>query len=184
MWHNEGFVNFSVMISLVDAEYAVIDAGDKKPLPVLRMKKFYDEAIAVAHEQGLKHLEALCFERASMRFEAVGAEGLCAEYIAKAYHSYVEWNAIAKVDDVQDKFASKLKLSRQEKIVGEGYVRRNSDMRYNPERKIGGGRKNIKAINMKDVAKTAGKVKQMTLRRSSVGSTGKNSPRMQGSVLA
>eukprot|EP00535_Pseudo-nitzschia_heimii_P011070 CAMPEP_0197200392 /NCGR_PEP_ID=MMETSP1423-20130617/34370_1 /TAXON_ID=476441 /ORGANISM="Pseudo-nitzschia heimii, Strain UNC1101" /LENGTH=1460 /DNA_ID=CAMNT_0042654271 /DNA_START=91 /DNA_END=4473 /DNA_ORIENTATION=- len=165
-WYNEGFVNFSFMISLIDAEYAATDTGDKKTLPTLRLKKFYDDAIAVAHDQGLKHIEAFCLERASMRFEANGADGLCAEYIAKARHSYIEWNAIAKIHDVEEKYASKLKLSKQEKIVGAGYVRRNSDMQYDPERKIGGGRKKIKAINMKGVAKTAGKVKNIALRRS------------------
>ena len=158
------------MVSLIDAEYAVVDSRDKKPLPTLRMKKFYDDAIAVAHEQGLKHIEAFCLERASMRFEAIGADGLCAEYIAKARHSYIEWNAIAKVHDVEEKYASQLKLSKQEKIVGEGYVRRNSDMQYDPEQKIGGGRKKIKAINMKGVAKTAGKVKNIAFRRSSIKS--------------
>lgn len=166
-WYNEGFVNFSFMLSLIDAEYAVTDTGDKKPLSTLRMKKFFDEAIAIAHEQGLKHIEAFCFERASIRFEAAGADGLCAEYIAKAHHCYTEWSAFAKVDDLQEKYASKLKLSKEEKIVGEGYVRRNSDMQYDPERKIGGGRKKIKAINMKGVAKTAGKVKKIALGRPS-----------------
>ena len=156
------------MASLIDAEYAATDAGDKKQLSTLRIKKFYDDAIAVAHEQGLKHIEAFCFERASIRFEAAGADGLCAEYIAKAHHSYTEWGAIAKVDDVEKKYASRLKLSKQEKKVGEGYVWRNSHMQYDPERKIGGGRKKIKAINMKGVAKTAGKVKKIALGRSSI----------------
>jgi len=158
-WYNQGAVNCSVMVSLIDAEYIVADSLGKKPLPTLRIKRFFDDAIAVAHEQELKHIEAFCFERASMRFEAAGAEDLSAEYIAKARESYLEWNAIAKVDDVEEKHATKFKLAKREKIVGAGYVQQNGDMRYRPERAIGGGRNKIKSINMKGVAKTAGKVK-------------------------
>jgi hypothetical protein len=160
------------MVSLIDAEYNVTDTLGKKPLPTLRMKRFYDDAIAVAHEQELKHIEAFCLERASMRFEAAGAEELSAEYIAKAHQSYFEWNAIAKVDDVEEKHATKLKLAKREKIVGAGYVRQNSDMQYHPERAIGGGRNKIKSINMKGVAKTAGKVKKIAF-----GKTNSKNPR-------
>jgi len=167
-WYKEGAINCSVMVSLIDAEFIVADTVAKKPVPTLRIKKFYDDAIAVAREQQLVHMEAFCFERASMRLEAAGAEELSAEYIAKAHQSYFEWNAIAKVDDIEDKHGTKLKLSRQEKIVGAGYARRNSDIQYDPERSIGGGRNKIKPINMKKgVAKTAGKVKKIALRRSS-----------------
>jgi hypothetical protein len=149
------------MVSLIDAEYIVADSLGKKPLPTLRIKRFFDDAIAVAQEQELSHIEAFCFERASMRFEAAGAVDLSAEYIAKARESYVEWNAIAKVDDVEEKHATKLKLAKREKIVGAGYVQQNGDMRYRPERAIGGGRSKIKSINMKGVAKTAEKVKKI-----------------------
>jgi len=156
-WYNQGAINCSVMVSLIDVEYMATDTGGKKPLPTLRMKKFYDDAVGVAQDQQLLHLEAFCLERASMRFEAAGADKLSAEYIAKAHQRYSEWNAIAKVDDIEEKHASKLKLSREAKVIGAGYVKQNSDMRYDPERAIGGGRK-IKSINIKGVARKAEKV--------------------------
>jgi len=134
-------------------------------MPTLRIKKFYDDAIAVAQEQELKHMEAFCLERASMRFEAADAEGLSAEYIAKAHQCYFEWNAIAKVDDVEENNELKLKLAKQEKKVGSGYVQRNRDMHYD-QKPIGGGRKKIKSINMKGMAKTAGKVKKIVIGKS------------------
>lgn len=154
------------MVSLIDAEYLATDTG-KKPLPTLRMKKFYDDAIGVACEQELKHMEAFCLERASMRFEAAKSEDLAAEYIAKAHQCYLEWNAIAKVDDIEEKHASKLEIAKQvKKRIGEGYLQQNSDMQYDPERAIGGGRK-IKSIDIKKVRKRAEKVTRIALEKSS-----------------
>ena len=116
-WYDEGAINCSVMVSLIDAEYMMPDSGGKYSMPPsIRIKKFYDDAIEVAEEQDLKHIEAFCFERASMRFEAAGSEELSAEYIANAHESYLEWNAIAKVDDVEEKHASKLQLAKQAEI--------------------------------------------------------------------
>ncbi len=157
------------MVSLIDAEFMVSDSAGKKSIPSLRIKKFYDDAIAVAQEQELKHIEAFCLERASMRLDGVGAEELSAEYMSKAHQGYLEWNAIAKVDDVEEKYDAKLDLAKHSsiKMIGENYVRQNRDMQYNPERAIGGGRKKIKAINMKGMAKTAGKVKNIAFGKSS-----------------
>ena len=157
------------MVSLIDAENMMPDSRGKQSLPIIRIKKFYDDAIEVAQEQELKHIEAFCFERASMRFEAAGSEELSAEYIDKGYQSYLEWNAIAIVDNVKEKHATKLQLAKQAsiKMIGENYVRQNGDMRYNPERSIGGGRNNIKSLNIKGVAKTAEKrVKEIAFGKS------------------
>jgi len=153
------------MISLIDAEFIVADPLGKKPLSALRIQKVYDDAIAVARRQELKHIEAFSLERAAMRFETAGAKGLSAAYMAKAHHCYVEWNAIAKVVDIEEKHMTKLKLSRQEKKVGAGYVQQNSDLRYDPKQAIGGGPDKIKSINIKDAVKTAEKVKDVVFRK-------------------
>jgi len=168
-WYDQGNINCSFMVSLIDAEFMVTDSAGKKSVPSLRIKKFYDDAIVVAEEQELKHMEAFCLERASMRLDDVGAEELSAEYMEKAHKGYLEWNAIAKLDDIEEKHEAKLDLAKHSliKMIGENYVRQNRDMQYNPERAIGGGRNKIKAINMKGVAKTAGKVKNMAFGKSS-----------------
>ena len=167
------------MISLIDAELMISDyAGNYDSLPTIRIKKFFDDAIEVAEDQELGHMEAFCFERASMHFAAAGSDESAAEYIAKAHESYLEWNAIAKVDDLEENHSGKLQHAKEGSIrmIGENYVKKNSDLQYNPERSIGGGR-NIKKLDIKGAAKTAEKrVKEMAFGKSS-GKSPKSAPK-------
>eukprot|EP00536_Pseudo-nitzschia_multiseries_P000829 jgi/Psemu1/300351/fgenesh1_kg.10_\ len=184
-WYNEGAINCSVLVALLDAECTVTDPPGKKPLSALKIKKMYDDAIAVARQQELKHIEALCLERASMRLEAANAKSLSAEYMARAHQCYVKWNAVAKVVEIERIHALKLKFSRKEKVVGAGYVRQNSDLRYDPNQVIGGRPDSIEPITVKDAVKTVGKVKDIVLRKykSERNVTRERSPLSQGSSL-
>lgn len=169
-WYDQGAQNCSVMISLIDAELMISDyEGNFDSLPTIRIKKFFDDAIEVAEDQELRHMEAFCFERASIHFASAGSDESSAEYIAKAHQSYLEWNAIAKVDDLEESHADKLQHVREGsvKMIGENYVKKNSDLQYNPERSIGGGR-NIKKLDIREAAKTAEKkMKEMAIAMSS-----------------
>mmetsp|Transcript_1606 Transcript_1606/g.4216 ORF Transcript_1606/g.4216 Transcript_1606/m.4216 type:complete len:142 (+) Transcript_1606:274-699(+) len=100
-----------------------------------------------------------------MQFEAANANGLSAEYMARARRSYIKWNAVAKVREIEQKHAQELKFSWKEKIVGAGYVRQNSDRRYISNKVIGGRPDLVKSINIKDAVKRAEKVKDSVFRK-------------------
>ena len=155
------------MVKFIEAEFEVAHPTGKKPLTALKIQKLYDNAIAIARRQELKHVEALCLERASMQFEAVDSIGLSAGYMSNAHQCYLQWNAIAKVAEIEEKHATKLEISREQKTVGAGYVQQNSDLRFDPEQRIGGRPDKVRSINLKDAVKTAGKVKGFMLRKSS-----------------
>jgi hypothetical protein len=139
------------------------EAG-KKTLSGLKVQKEFKSAIDAAQEEGLLHLEAFAYERAGMYFEQTGNGKLCSEYLMKAHSCYDRWNAVAKVIDLETRFARRLKVGQPRRDgleTAKSYKAQNEKLRYDPTQKIGGGQGEIKPLNIKKAMKrTTKKVKR------------------------
>ena len=80
---------------LVEAEYARVKGDNKRALGL------YERAALKSRENKFLHEEALTFELASRFAWRVGLEKLAGDYVLKAYNSYREWGARAKMKDLE-----------------------------------------------------------------------------------
>lgn len=157
-WYNDGAPNPSAMISLIEAELAMASNVGRRDLPAIRIQKLFDEAISSAQKDEMKHLEALAYERAAIHFKAAQIPGFCSEYIGHAYRCYDQWNALAKVIDVEEKFGKYLKPSHRSERAATSNValRKQEPQQQSPQKSIGGGRHEIKPFSIRKAVQKVG----------------------------
>ncbi|NJN88031.1 MAG: GAF domain-containing protein [Leptolyngbyaceae cyanobacterium SL_7_1] len=97
-WAAHAPINFLHQSYLVEAEqYRVF--GE----PMLAMER-YDQAIAFAKEHHYLPEEALACELAAQFYFQWGREKIAQVYLMDAYYAYIRWGAIAKVEDLEQRF--------------------------------------------------------------------------------
>lgn len=156
-WYNQGAPNPNAMISLIEAEYTIANNVGKKALPALKIQKAFTASILAAQEDDLQHLEALAYERAGMHFDEACVQSLSCEYLMKAHRLYDQWNAVAKVIDLETRYARKLKIAKRRIRPAANYRKQNAKLEYDPSHRIGGGKGDIKPVNLKKAVKKATK---------------------------
>ncbi|NJN66874.1 MAG: diguanylate cyclase [Chloroflexaceae bacterium] len=68
-------------------------------------REHYDRAIALAQEQGYLQDEALACERAARFYLAKELHEIAAMYLHRAHYVYLRWGALAKVRDMETRYA-------------------------------------------------------------------------------
>jgi predicted ATPase/signal transduction histidine kinase len=100
--------------------------------------EFYDQAIAFAKEYRYLNEEALAYELAGRFYLMWGKETIAQSYFTQAYYSYGRWGAIAKVQDLEDRYPQLLKLilnpHSDRTILNETISIGNSSYRTNTSR--------------------------------------------------
>ncbi|KAG7343466.1 multi-sensor signal transduction multi-kinase [Nitzschia inconspicua] len=157
VWYNDFHApNPNAMVSLLEAELMMVKNVGRKEFPSIKIQLAFEEAISAARNDEMNHLEAFCCERAALHFEAAKLDGYVAEYMRKAYALYDQWNALAKIIDIEKKYAKLLKLSKQRtRPMATQPVA--SDIAANGERTIGGGRGAIRPVDIKKTLKKGAK---------------------------
>jgi hypothetical protein len=92
-----GNINALSSVLLLRAE-ALRDTRNSTPGKV---RKAYDRAIASASRGGITHTSAVAHELASNFFREQNDEEWASFYLTKASQRYVEWNAAAKVKQLE-----------------------------------------------------------------------------------
>ncbi|CAJ1955151.1 unnamed protein product [Cylindrotheca closterium] len=115
-WYNAGAPNPSAMISLLDAEYLVNKEAGRQ-IAIIKVQEVYDEAIHAAAKEGMLHLEALASEKAGMYFDSIGKIDEGARYLRRAHKKYIEWKGVAKVIDIEERFADILHIRHRYQVV-------------------------------------------------------------------
>jgi predicted ATPase/signal transduction histidine kinase/GAF domain-containing protein len=90
--------NFVSRAALVGAEIARIGASE------LDTGHLYEQAIRSARNNGLLHIEAVAYERASAFYRAHGFEEIAALYLQNARHCYLRWGADGKVRQLDEMY--------------------------------------------------------------------------------
>lgn len=156
-WYNDfSAPNPNAMVSLLDAELMMAKNVGKKEFPSIKIQLAFEEAISAARDDEMKHLEAFCCERAALHFEAAKLDGYVKEYLRKAIALYDQWNALAKIIDIEDKYADLLKISQQRSRPIAMRPARNQDEEFE-ERRIGGGQGPIRPVNVRKALKKGAK---------------------------
>lgn len=145
-WYNGGAPNPNAMVSLLDAEYLVSKEAGKKILATMKVQELYDEAIHAAAKDGSLHLEAFASERAGMYFDITGVDDLAAKYLRRAHKKYDEWKAVAKVIDVEEKFADILHIRHRRQYVLQDESRRRRKGVKSLVKLAGKGKKKVKGL--------------------------------------
>ena len=97
-WAHHAPMNHLHKFSLVEAErYRVL--GEK-----IEAMEMYDKAIALAKENEYINEEALAHELAAKFYLSWGKETIAQVYMQNAHYSYQLWGAIAKVEDLEEKY--------------------------------------------------------------------------------
>ncbi|MEG4069573.1 AAA family ATPase, partial [Microcoleus sp. Pol11C2] len=113
IWANNCPENYLHKYLLVEAEIARVAGKD------LEAFDLYDKAIASARENDYIQNEALANELAAKFWLAKGKEDFAQLYMQKAHYSYQLWGALAKVEDLEQKypqFLAKIKTTTQTKL--------------------------------------------------------------------
>ncbi|MEG4059233.1 MULTISPECIES: serine/threonine-protein kinase PknK, partial [unclassified Microcoleus] len=113
IWANNCPENYLHKYLLVEAEIARVAGKD------LEAMDLYDKAIASARENDYIQNEALANELAAKFWFAKGKEDFAQLYMQKAHYSYQLWGAIAKVEDLEQKypqFLARTKTTTQTKV--------------------------------------------------------------------
>ncbi|MDJ1182467.1 trifunctional serine/threonine-protein kinase/ATP-binding protein/sensor histidine kinase [Roseofilum casamattae] len=103
LWADNCSENFLHKYTLVEAERARI-AGQ-----YLKAMDDYDRAIAAAKENGYIQEEALANELAAQFYLNWGKEKFAAVHLQASYYCYAQWEAKAKMDDLQQCYPELLK---------------------------------------------------------------------------
>ncbi|EGK84130.1 GAF sensor signal transduction histidine kinase, partial [Microcoleus vaginatus FGP-2] len=97
-WAHHAPMNFLHKFYLVEAErHRVLD----EKIEAIEM---YDKAIALAKENEYINEEALAHELAAKFYLSWGKETIAQVYMQNAHYSYQLWGAIAKVEDLEEKY--------------------------------------------------------------------------------
>lgn len=95
-WHQAGNINCHHMVALFEAEKAVVCSAKQE-----KVKKKYDEAIAIASRYGLRQDCALANELAGEYFLIVHDSYWGQHYLSQSLKKYEEWGAHAKVTQLR-----------------------------------------------------------------------------------
>ena len=109
IWADRAPMNFQHKYDLVEAEKARV-LGDE-----VGAINNYDRAIAGARKERFTQEEAIANELAGEFHLGLGRESIGKFYIIEAYYTYVRWGAIAKVEDLEERypqFLSRIKASK------------------------------------------------------------------------
>lgn len=97
-WAHHAPMNFLHKFYLVEAERHRV-LGEK-----IEAMEMYDNAIALAKENQYINEEALAHELAAKFYLSWGKETIAQVYMQNAHYSYQVWGAIAKVEDLEEKY--------------------------------------------------------------------------------
>lgn len=99
---------------LVSAERARIRGEEMEAM------RLYDRAIEEARQSGFSHHEALGSELCAKFHLAAGRPRIARAYLTDAYHAYSRWGAMAKLQDLLDKYPHLLHQTRAPQAPHEG----------------------------------------------------------------
>jgi predicted ATPase/GAF domain-containing protein len=105
--------NYRHCLRLVDAEIARV----KGELDAVRL---YDLAIADARTSGFLHHEALASELAAKLYRALSNLEIAATYMTDAHACYVRWGALAKVAQIEQRYADLLVVNMPAALSSTG----------------------------------------------------------------
>ncbi|MEO9484572.1 MAG: ATP-binding sensor histidine kinase [Ekhidna sp.] len=97
-WAKFNPVNHQHKLDLLIAEFASLKGSDAKA------RKHFDLAIKGAESGEFLNEEALSLERAGFYYLATGQDFTAENYLRKAFQTYKEWGAIAKMHDLKKRF--------------------------------------------------------------------------------
>ncbi|MBV6623337.1 MAG: AAA family ATPase [Rivularia sp. (in: Bacteria)] len=97
-WAHHAACNFQHKYDLVEAEKARISGKNVKAM------NLYDRAIAGAKENEYTQEEALGNELAAQFYLNLGKDKIAKTYMTDAYYGYIRWGALAKVNDLEERF--------------------------------------------------------------------------------
>jgi PAS domain S-box-containing protein len=97
-WAHHAPMNYLHKFNLVEAERHRV-LGEK-----IEAMEMYDKAIALAKENEYINEEALAHELAAKFYLSWGKETIAQVYMQNAHYSYQIWGAIAKVEDLEEKY--------------------------------------------------------------------------------
>ncbi|MBR8835002.1 MAG: AAA family ATPase [Stigonema ocellatum SAG 48.90 = DSM 106950] len=110
-WADHAPMNFLNKFYLVEAEKHRV-LGE-----YVTAMEAYDRAIALAKENEYIHEEALAYELAGRFYLDWGKQTIAQTYLTGAYYGYARWGALAKVEDLEQRYPELLApIIRQEKI--------------------------------------------------------------------
>ncbi|MGF1677538.1 MAG: ATP-binding protein, partial [Rivularia sp. (in: cyanobacteria)] len=99
-WAHHAACNFQHKYDLVEAEKARIFGKNIKAMHL------YDRAIAGAKENEYTQEEALGNELAAQFYLNLGKDKIAKTYMTDAYYGYIRWGALAKVNDLEERYPS------------------------------------------------------------------------------
>jgi hypothetical protein len=88
----------------------------KREFPSIKIQLAFEDAITAARRDEMKHLEAFSCERAALHFEAAKLDGYVAEYVRRAHALYDQWDVVAKIIEIEEKYAKLLKITKRRTV--------------------------------------------------------------------
>ncbi|MBE9155853.1 AAA family ATPase [Nodosilinea sp. LEGE 06152] len=110
-WADHAPMNFQHKYDLVEAEKARVLGQPWQAM------EHYDRAIAAAREQGYNHEAALANERAAEFYLGQGRDRVAQVYLAEAYYGYLRWGAIAKANQLGDRYPQLLAQTAEREAI-------------------------------------------------------------------
>ena len=98
LWAEHAPMNFQHKYDLVEAEKARV-LGQ-----ILEAEAFYEKAIAGARDNQYIQEEALAYELAAEFYLGRGMVKFAQTYLREAHYAYQQWGAVAKVQDLEEKY--------------------------------------------------------------------------------
>ncbi|MBH8578461.1 AAA family ATPase [Nostocaceae cyanobacterium CENA369] len=111
-WAKQAPCNFQHKYDLVEAEKARVLGKVQVAIDL------YDCAIAGAKKNGYIQEEALANELLAKLYLGLGKEKIAKMYITEAYYGYIHWGAIAKVQDLDERYNNLIIRSETVKQLG------------------------------------------------------------------
>jgi len=97
-WAHYAPMNYLHKFYLVEAErYRVLGRN-------VKAMDHYERTIALAQENGYLNEEALACELAARFYLSWGKEAIARTYMTDAYYAYARWGAVAKVEDLENRY--------------------------------------------------------------------------------
>ncbi|MDJ0991406.1 MAG: AAA family ATPase [Desulfobacterales bacterium] len=97
-WHEQAPDLYSNKLALIQAEQARLEGRDREA------HTHYEDAIARAKRNDLRHEAALALELAADYYRASGLDTIAHALAVEARDAYAEWQAMAKVEDLERRY--------------------------------------------------------------------------------
>ncbi len=94
-------------------KFILVEAEKSRVLDEINAADFYDQAIALAEEQGYLQESAIAYERAAQYYLSKGKRVIAKAYLQEARYAYLRWGATAKVQNLEQHFSQLLQSNRQ-----------------------------------------------------------------------